>query len=69
MEDSIRRLRHVRESSKTLSTMSTSMSTSTTAALTDDNKIRMQIQNDVTAFTSEVSVSFSPLLLMKNEFF
>jgi hypothetical protein len=57
MEDSIRRLRHVRESSKTLSTMSTSMSTSTTAALTDDNKIRMQIQNDVNAFTSEVSLS------------
>ena len=57
MEDSISRLRRVRESSKTPSAMSTSMSTSTTAALTDDNKIRMQIQIDVVAFTSEVSLS------------
>jgi hypothetical protein len=54
MEDSIQRLRRVRESSKALSTMSQSMTTSSAAALTDDNKIRMQIQNDVNAFTGEV---------------
>ncbi len=54
MEDSIQRLRRVRESSKTLPNMSQSMTTSSTAALTDDNKIRMQIQNDVIAFTTEV---------------
>jgi hypothetical protein len=54
MEDSIQRLRRVRESSKTLPNMSPSMTTSSTAALTDDNKIRMQIQNDVIAFTTEV---------------
>jgi hypothetical protein len=56
MEDSIQRLRRVRESSKLPSNMSQSMTTSGTASLTDDNKIRMQIQNDVTAFTSEVSL-------------
>jgi len=50
MEDSIQRLRRVRESSKVPS----SMTTSSSAALTDDNKIRMQIQNDVNAFTSEL---------------
>ena len=54
MEDSIQRLRRVRESSKNLSTMSQSMTTLTTASLTDDNKIRMQIQNDVNAYTNEV---------------
>jgi hypothetical protein len=54
MEDSIQRLRRVRESSKALSDMSKSMTTSAAAAMTDDNKIRMQIQNDVNAFTSEV---------------
>ncbi|CAF4077359.1 unnamed protein product [Rotaria sp. Silwood1] len=54
MEDSIQRLRRVRESSKALSTMSQSMTTSSTAALTDDNKIRMQIQHDVNAYTSEL---------------
>lgn len=51
MEDSIQRLRRVRESSKT---MSQSMTSSATAALTDDNKIRMQIQNDVNEFTNKV---------------
>jgi len=54
MEDSIQRLRRVRESSKNSPNMSQSMTTSSTAALTDDNKIRMQIQNDVIAFTTEV---------------
>ncbi|CAF0935828.1 unnamed protein product [Rotaria sordida] len=54
MEDSIQRLRRVRESSKALSNMSQSMTTSSTAALTDDNKIRMQIQHDVNAYTSEL---------------
>ena len=58
MEDSIQRLRRVRESSKLSSNMPNSMSTSTIATLTDDNKIRMQIQNDVNAFTSEVNLSF-----------
>jgi hypothetical protein len=43
MEDSIQRLRRVRESSKTLPNMSQSMTTSSTAALTDDNKIRMHL--------------------------
>ena len=56
MEDSIQRLRRVRESSKVVSNMSQSMTTSSTASLTDDNKIRMQIQNDVNAFTSEVNL-------------
>ena len=53
MEDSMQRLRRVRESSKALSTMTTS--TTGKDELTDDNKIRMQIQKDVDAFTSEVS--------------
>jgi hypothetical protein len=54
MEDSIQRLRRVREFSKASSTMSQSMTTSSSDEVTDDNKIRMQIQKDVTAFTSEV---------------
>jgi hypothetical protein len=54
MEESIQRLKRVRELSKTLPTMTQSMTTSSTTTLTDDNKIRMQIQNDVNAFTSEV---------------
>ena len=54
MEENIQRLRRVRESSKALSNMSQSMTASSSAALTDDNKIRMQIQNDVNAFTSEL---------------
>lgn len=52
MEDSMQRLRRVRESSKALSTMTTN--TSGKDELTDDNKIRMQIQKDVDAFTSEL---------------
>ena len=55
MEDSIQRLRRVRESSKLPSNMSQSMTTSAIATQTDDNKIRMQIQNDVNAFISEVN--------------
>jgi hypothetical protein len=59
MEDSIRRLRHVRESSKALSTMTQSSTVNTTAtgtgtSLSDDNKIRLQIQYDVQAYTNEV---------------
>ncbi|CAF4469209.1 unnamed protein product, partial [Rotaria sp. Silwood2] len=54
MEDSIQRLRRVRESSKALSSMTQSMTTSSTASLTDDNKIRMQIQHDVTTYTAEL---------------
>ncbi|CAF3370729.1 unnamed protein product, partial [Rotaria sp. Silwood2] len=54
MEDSIQRLRRVRESSKALSSMTQSMTTSSTASLTDDNKIRMQIQHDVNAYTTEL---------------
>ena len=57
MEDSIQRLRRVRESSKTLAAADPSLTGSGTAALTDDNKIRMQIQNDVQAFTTEVIVA------------
>lgn len=56
MEDSIQRLRRVRESSKNLTNMAQSMTTSSTASLTDDNKIRMQIQHDVTAYTNEVNI-------------
>ena len=55
MEDSIRRLRNARESSKMASSMTQSMSSSTTASMTDDNKIRMQIQQDVQAFSNEVN--------------
>jgi len=52
MEESIRRLKQTRESSKNLSAMAQSMTTSTTTTVTDDNKIRMQIQNDLNAFTT-----------------
>lgn len=54
MEESIRRLKQTRESSKNLSAMAQSMTTSTTTTVTDDNKIRMQIQNDLNAFTTAV---------------
>jgi hypothetical protein len=54
MEDSMQRLRRVRESSKALPTMTQSMPAPGTDSMTDDNKIRMQIQYDVNAFTSEV---------------
>ncbi len=50
----MQRLRRVRESSKALSTMTQSMPAAGTDSMTDDNKIRMQIQYDVNAFTSEV---------------
>ncbi|CAF1098173.1 unnamed protein product [Adineta ricciae] len=72
MEENIQRLRRVRESSKALSTMSQSMTASSSAALTDDNKIRMQIQNDVSAFSSEldkfhIEIESSKKLTILNE--
>lgn len=55
MEDNIQRLRRVRESSKNLPNMTQSMTTSSSSStLSDDNKIRMQIQHDVNAYTTEV---------------
>ena len=39
--------------------MGQSMSASTTATVSDDNKIRIQIQNDLNAFTDGVSFLFS----------
>ena len=65
MEDSIQRLKRVRESSKNLSSMAqstttaTSSSSSSTAILSDDNKIRMQIQTDVNAYTTEVIINIA----------
>ncbi len=60
MEDSIQRLKRVRESSKALSSMTQSATAaSASAEITDDNKIRKQIQHDVDAFISEVSFIFS----------
>jgi len=50
----MQRLRRVRESSKALPTMTQSMPAAGTDSMTDDNKIRMQIQYDVNTFTSEV---------------
>ncbi|CAF3309167.1 unnamed protein product [Rotaria socialis] len=72
MEENIQRLKRVRESSKALSTMSQSVTTSSTASLTDDNKIRMQIHHDVNAFTSElknlgIQIESSNKLAMLNE--
>lgn len=63
MEDSIQRLRRVRESSKTMS-----QSMPATDVLTDDNKIRMQIQNDVNEFTNKV-IEFLLLFLFLFLFF
>ncbi|CAF1172653.1 unnamed protein product [Adineta steineri] len=54
MEESMQRLKRVRESSRTPSNQSQNMTTSASVTLTDDNKIRKQIQNDVTAFTTEL---------------
>ena len=53
MEDNILRLKRVRESSKNLTQTSTSGSST---EISDDNKIRKQIQHDVDAFSSEVIV-------------
>ena len=55
MEDSIQRLKRVRESSKALSNM-TQSATAGSSEMTDDNKIRKQIQHDVDAFISEVNI-------------
>lgn len=51
MEDNILRLKRVRESSKNLPQTAT---TAGTTEISDDNKIRKQIQHDVDAFSSEV---------------
>lgn len=67
MEESIRRLKQTRESSKNLSAMAQSLTTSTTTSVTDDNKIRIQIQNDLNAFT--IGVSFFIFLNSKNSIF
>ncbi|UJR08723.1 hypothetical protein I4U23_012980 [Adineta vaga] len=72
MEENIQRLRRVRESSKALSNMTQSMTTSSTASLTDDNKIRLQIQNDVNAFSTEleklnIDIESSKKLAILNE--
>ncbi len=56
MEDNIQRLKRVRESSKALSSM-TQSATAGSTEMTDDNKIRKQIQHDVDAFISEVIFS------------
>lgn len=52
MEDSILRLKRVRESAKNLPQMA---ATGNSAEISDDNKIRKQIQHDVEAFTNEVT--------------
>lgn len=51
MEDSILRLKRVRESARNLTQISTTVNPT---EISDDNKIRKQIQHDVDAFSNEV---------------
>jgi soluble cytochrome b562 len=72
MEDNIQRLKRVRESSKALSSM-TQSATAGSTEMTDDNKIRKQIQHDVDAFISELDKlgidieSSTKLTILKDE--